>query len=182
MRSEELRARLDERARSRGPEYLHRLLKRLDPAAVGRIAPRDVPKLIRAIEVCLLAGQPITEVHRAGRPRLEGFLEGFSVLKVGLMPRRNELYRRIDRRVHSMLERGWLEELKNLVARGIPTAAKPFEFIGYAELHAHLGAGMSLAEAVAAIQQATRRYAKRQITWFRKEPGVTWFEGFGDDP
>ncbi len=178
MRSEELRVRLDERARSRGPEYLHRLLKRLDPVAAHRIAARDTPKLIRAIEVCLLAGKPITEIHRTGRPRLEGF----AALKVGLMPRRSELYRRIERRVHSMLERGWLEELKDLVARGIPVTAKPFEFIGYSQLRAHLAGEMNLPEAVAAIQQATRRYAKRQITWFRKEPGVTWFEGLGDDP
>jgi len=178
MRSKELRVRLDKRARSRGPEYLHRLLKRLDPVAAHRIAARDTPKLIRAIEVCLLAGKPITEIHRTGRPRLEGF----AVLKVGLMPRRSELYRRIERRVHSMLERGWLEELRDLVARGIPVTAKPFEFIGYSELRAHLAGEMNLPEAVAAIQQATRRYAKRQITWFRKEPGVTWFEGLGDDP
>jgi tRNA dimethylallyltransferase len=176
-RSEELRARLDLRARQHGGEYLHRLLKRLDRAAASRIAPRDRPKLIRAIEVCLLAGRPITEVHRAGRLRLEGF----APLKVGLMPRRGELYRRIERRVESMLERGWLDELKDAVARVVP-AAKPFEFIGYRELRAHLAGEMSLAEAVTAIQQATRRYAKRQITWFRKEPDVRWFEGFGDDP
>ncbi len=170
--------RLGERARHRGPEYLHRLVKRLDPAAASRIAPRDTPKLIRAIEVCLLAGKPITEVHRAGRPRLEGF----APVKMGLMPRRAELYRRIDRRVEGMLARGWLEELKALVARGIPATAKPFEFIGYRELRAHLAGQMGLPAAVAAMQQATRRYAKRQITWFRKEPGVGWFEGFGDDP
>ena len=177
-RSEELRARLGERGRHRGPEYLHRLLKRLDPTAVGRIAPRDTPKLIRAIEVCLLAGKPITEVHRAGRPRLEGF----APVKMGLMPRRAELYRRVDRRVEGMLARGWLEEVKALVAQGIPATAKPFEFIGYRELRAHLAGQTDLPPAVEAIQRATRRYAKRQITWFRKESGVAWFEGFGDDP
>lgn len=177
-RSENLRARLGERARHRGSEYLQRVLKRLDPIAASRIAPRDTPKLIRAIEVCLLAGKPITEVHRAGRPRLEGF----APVKIGLMPRRGELYRRIDRRVEGMLGRGWLEELKALVARGLPATTKPFEFIGYRELGAHLAGQMDLPTGVAAIQQATRRYAKRQITWFRKEPGVAWFEGFGDDP
>ena len=176
-RSDELRARLNLRARQHGAEYLHRLLKRLDRAAASRIAPRDRPKLIRAIEICLLAGKPVTEVHRAGRLRLEGF----AALKVGLMPRRGELYRRIERRVAVMLERGWLGELKDLVGRGIPAAAKPFEFIGYRELRAHLAGELSLAAAVTAIQQATRRYAKRQITWFRKEPGVRWFEGFGDE-
>ena len=177
-RSEELRARLAERARRCGPDYLHRLLKRLDREAAGRIALRDTPKLVRGIEVCLLAGKPITEVHRAGRLRLEGF----APLKVGLTPHRAELYRRIERRVQTMLERVWLDELKALVARSIPATAKPFEFIGYRELRAHLAGELSLPEAVAAIQQATRRYAKRQITWFRKEPGVQWFEGFGGDP
>ncbi len=176
-RSEELRARLDERARSGGPTYLHRLLRRLDPAAAARIAPRDLPKLIRAIEVCLLAGKPISTVHQAGLPGLQGF----APLKVGLMPNRAGLYQRIERRVEAMLERGWLEEVKDLVARGIPATAKPFQFIGYSELRAHLEGKQSLKEAVAAIQQATRRYAKRQLTWFRKEPGVHWFHGFGDD-
>lgn len=177
-RSEELRARLAERARRRGPEYLHRLLQRLDPQAADRIAPQDLAKLIRAVEVCLLAGRPITELHRAGRPRLEGY----APLKVGLMPRRGELYRRIERRVQTMLQRGWLDELQALLARGISPAARPFQFIGYRELRAHLAGELSLSEAVAAIEQNTRRYAKRQITWFRKEPGVAWFAGFGDDP
>lgn len=177
-RSEELRARLAARAERRGPAYLHGLLKRLDPAAAARIAPRDVAKLVRAIEVCLLGGKPITEVHRAGRARLEGF----APLKIGLMPRREALYRRMEQRVQGMLARGWLEEVKQLVARGIPPGAKPFEFIGYRELRAHLAGELGLAEAVQAIQQATRRYAKRQLTWFRKEAGVRWFQGFGDDP
>ncbi len=176
-RSEELRARLGALAQKHGPAYLHRILRRLDAAAAARIAARDVPKLVRAIEVCLLAGKPITEVHRAGRPRLEGF----AALKVGLMPGRAELYQRIDRRVQTMLDRGWLDELQALLTRGIPATAKPLEFIGYREMRAHLAGEMSLPEAVQAIQQATRRYAKRQLTWFRKEPGVHWFAGFGDD-
>ncbi len=176
-RSEELRARLSARAEKHGSTYLHRLLQRLDPAAAARIAPRDLPKLIRAIEVCRLAGKPITEVHRAGSAKLEGY----APVKVGLIPPRAALYQRIDRRVEEMLERGWLKELKELEARGIPATAKPFEFIGYRELRAHLSGELGLQETVQAIQQATRRYAKRQLTWFRKETGVRWFEGFGDD-
>jgi tRNA dimethylallyltransferase len=177
-RSEELRARLGARARRHGPESLHRLLARLDPAAAQKIAPRDTPKLVRAIEVCLLAGKPITEVHRAGRQRLEGF----APLKVGLMPPRAALYQRIAQRVEAMLARGWLDEVKDLLGRGIPRTAKPFEFIGYRELGAHCAGELGLPEAAEAIEQATRNYAKRQITWFRKEAGVEWFEGFGDDP
>ena len=176
-RSEEVRARLGARAQQHGPAYLHRILRRLDAAAAARIAARDAPKLVRAIEVCLLAGKPITEVHRAGRPRLEGF----EALKIGLMPRRGELYQRIEQRVQTMLDRGWLEELQALLARGIPATAKPLTFIGYRELRAHLAGEMSLSEAMQAIERATQRYAKRQLTWFRKEPGVHWFAGFGDD-
>jgi tRNA dimethylallyltransferase len=176
-RSEAVRARLGARAQQHGPAYLHRILRRLDAAAAARIAARDAPKLVRAIEVCLLAGKPITEVHRAGRPRLEGI----EALKIGLMPRRGELYQRIEQRVRTMLDRGWLDELQALLARGIPATAKPLTFIGYRELRAHLAGEMSLSEAKEAIEGATRRYAKRQLTWFRKEPGVHWFAGFGDD-
>jgi tRNA dimethylallyltransferase len=80
-----------------------------------------------------------------------------------------------------MMERGWLDEVRGLVARAIPADSKPFSFIGYGELRAHLEGKSSLPRVVAAIQQATRRYAKRQLTWFRKEPIVKWYEGFGDD-
>jgi len=177
-RSEALRARLRQRAEQRGSAYLHRILARLDPRAAARIAPRDLPKVVRAIEVCLLAGKPISEVHRAGRPRLEGY----AVTKVGLLPAGAALYEQIERRVEAMLEKGWLEEVKRLVAQGIAPTAKPFQFIGYAELRAYLACERGWEETVRAIQQATRRYAKRQITWFRKEPGVRWFAGFGGDP
>lgn len=176
-RSEELRGRLNEHAKKKGAEYLHRLLARLDPAAAARIASRDQPKLMRAIEVCLLAGRPISEVHRAGRSALQGF----TPLKAGLMPPRAALYARIEQRVNCMLERGWLEEVRGLIARGIPMTAKPLQFIGYAELRAHLEGRCTLEESAQAIAQATRRYAKRQITWFRREPGVEWLAGFGDD-
>ncbi len=177
-RSEELRARLRARAGDRGPDHLQHILVRLDPQAASRIAPRDTSKLVRAIEVCLLAGRPITEVHRAGRPRLEGF----AAVKVGLMPPRAELYERIEQRIEVMLQAGWLEEVKRLVDEGVPATAKPFQFIGYGELRAFLEGQLSWKEAVRKIKQATRRYAKRQITWFRKEPGVRWFHGFGDAP
>lgn len=176
-RSEELRARLKKRAARRGPEYIHRLLARLDPEAAARIAARDTPKLIRAIEVCLLAGKPLSEVHREGRPHLEGY----AAIRIGLIPPRAALYERINRRVEEMMATGWLAEVRQLMAAGVPASAKPFQFIGYGELRAHLERGTRLERAIPAIQQATRRYAKRQITWFRKEPGVEWFAGFGDD-
>lgn len=132
---------------------------------------------MRALEVCLLAGKPLTELHRAGREPLCGY----AVLKVGLEPDRAALYERIGRRVQTMLAQGWLAEVAALMGRPAAASAKPFEFIGYRELRAHLESDTPLAQAVEAIAQATRRYAKRQLTWFRKEPGVAWFAGFGDD-
>ena len=148
----------------------------LAPSA-ARIAATDLPKMIRAIEVCLEAGRPMSEVHRQPRARLEGF----SPIRVGLLPPRARLYNRIEKRVEAMLAAGWLDEVRGLLACGLDPAEKPFQFIGYSELRAHLGGVVELSQAVKSIQQATRRYAKRQITWFKREPGVEWFAGFGDD-
>ena len=177
-RSEELRARLEAGANTRSLQYLHRVLRRLDPEAALRIGSRDRPKLIRAIEVCLLTGRPITEVHRSGRTPLEGY----HPIKIGLQPPRAALYDRIERRTRTMIERGWLDEVARLVGSGVREDSKPFDFIGYSELRAHLGGTVTLAAATKAITQATRRYAKRQVTWFRKEALVHWLPGFGDDP
>jgi tRNA dimethylallyltransferase len=180
-RSEELRKRLRQRAVRRGAAHLHRVLHKFDPDSAARIAPADEPKVIRAIEVRLLSGRPLSEVHRAARPGLPGF----AAIKIGLAPRRAELYGRIDRRVEGMLAQGWEDEVRALLRLGIPATAKPFQFIGYAQIRAGVEASNVSTEArqamTAAIQQATRQYAKRQMTWFRKEPAVRWFEGFGDD-
>jgi tRNA dimethylallyltransferase len=177
-RSEELRARLEAGADKHSLQYLHRVLRRLDPEAALRIGSRDRPKMIRAIEVCLLTGRPLSELHRAGRARLEGY----APIKIGLQPPRSALYERIEQRVHTMLDRGWLDEVSSLVRSGVPLDAKPFDFIGYNELRAHLEGTVTLVAATKAISQSTRRYAKRQLTWFRKEPLVHWLPGFGDDP
>ena len=177
-RSEELRARLEAGANAHSLQYLHRVLRRLDPEAALRIGSRDRPKMIRAIEVCLLTGRPLSEVHRAGRTPLEGY----HPIKLGLQPPRAALYDRIERRTRAMLERGWLDEVAGLIRNGVPQNSKPFDFIGYSELRAHLEGTVTLAAATKAIAQATRRYAKRQVTWFRKESLVHWLPGFGDDP
>jgi tRNA dimethylallyltransferase len=178
QRSEELRERLRASAGKHAPGYLHRLLKRLDPETSRKIAAADEQKLIRAIEVCVLARRPVSEVHRTGRTPLSGW----RALKIGLMPAREVLYERIHARTEAMLEHGWMEEVRGLMASGLPENAKPFDFIGYRELREVLQGEKKLDEARAAIQQATRRYSKRQLTWFRKDPGVRWFAGFGDDP
>jgi tRNA dimethylallyltransferase len=178
QRSEELRARLRTSIENHPRGHLHRLLQRIDREAAGKIASNDEQKLIRAIEVCLLAKRPLSEVHREGRVPLPEWRP----LKIGLQPQREALYQRIHSRTDSMLAQGWLEEVRALQASGLAENAKPFDFIGYRELRAVLHGSMKMEEARSAIQQATRRYAKRQLTWFRKEIGVYWCAGFGDDP
>jgi tRNA dimethylallyltransferase len=177
QRSEELRERLRASVEEHPPGHLHRILKRLDPEAAAKIAAADEQKLIRAVEVCLLARKPISEVHRTGRAPLEGW----RVLKIGLLPPREKLNDRIHARADAMLDQGWMREVQALLESGLSDKSKPFDFIGYRELRAVVRGQMTLEEARGAIQQATRRYAKRQVTWFRKERDVRWFSGFGDD-
>jgi len=178
QRSEELRERLRLSAREHGPGHLHHILRRLDSEAAQKISPADEQKLIRAIEVCLITKKPLTELHRSGRVPLQGW----HALKIGLAPEREALYARIHARTDAMLARGWLDEVRSLLEAGLPVDAKPFDFIGYRELRAVLQGHITLDDAIAAIQQFTRRYAKRQLTWFRREHGVHWLPGFGDDP
>jgi tRNA dimethylallyltransferase len=176
-RSEELRKRLRTRASRHGAESLHRLLARLDPESAHRIALHDTQKIIRAIEIRTLSGKSVGEIHRSGRRPLEGY----KIVKIGLLPPRAELYARINARVESMIAAGWPREVEQLIGRGLATT-KPFQFIGYGELRQQIENRSAPEQAVAAIQQATRRFAKRQITWFHKETGVRWLAGFGDDP
>jgi tRNA dimethylallyltransferase len=176
-RSEELRDRLRQISHSRGADRLHKILARLDPEAAGRIAPRDTQKVIRAIEIRLLARKPVGDVHRSGREPLEGY----EIAKIGLLPDRKALYARIEQRTRAMIAAGWLDEVRTLVA-SVPASAKAFQFIGYSDLREHLDGKISLEEATHRIQQATRQFAKRQITWFRRESDVRWLQGFGADP
>jgi tRNA dimethylallyltransferase len=177
-RSEELRTRLRGKAERHGPEHLHRILTRLDKASASRIAPRDTQKVVRAIEMRILAKKPVGEIHGAGRRSLEGY----AVREIGLSPPRQALYARIEERSESMIRDGWLDEVSRLMSKGIASDAKPFQFIGYSELRAHLNGQLTMESAVQKIQQATRQFAKRQLTWFRKEPAVHWLAGFGGDP
>lgn len=178
VRSAELRDRLRTSADRKGPAYLHRLLLRLDAATGARIAPRDIPKIIRAIELRILTGKAVGEIHGAGQRGLQGY----NITKIGLLPERPALYARIDLRVREMIRSGWIEEVKGLIARGISSDAKPFQFIGYSELRRHLEGRLTEENAVSEIQKATRQFAKRQITWFRREKGVGWLTGSGDEP
>jgi tRNA dimethylallyltransferase len=175
-RDEEMRERLRERATRNGPEYLHRLLKRLDPAAAAMIHPNDVPKVIRSVEVTLAARQPQSEQWRAGRDRLQGF----RVLQMGLNPPRVGLYARINERAARMFDEGLLEETQTARAR-YGDACRALGSLGYAQAVAMLRGEMTRAEAIAAAQQGHRNYAKRQMTWFRRDKQIEWLAGFGDD-
>jgi tRNA dimethylallyltransferase len=177
-RSDALRERLKAMVERRGREFLHRLLVRLDAVAAARIQARDTQKLIRAVEVCVLAGQPISAMHAAGR---EG-LEGYHVIKLGLDPPRAQLYHRINQRVEGMFAGGLLEETQALLHVSGTPSIKPLGALGYRQARAVLEGKLSREEAVLDTQIATRHYAKRQLTWFRREEDISWFEGFGDDP
>jgi tRNA dimethylallyltransferase len=176
QRSEELRARLRASAAEHGPGHLHRMLQHLDPQAAQQIAAPDEQKLIRAIEICMLSGKPLSQVHQAGRTPLTGW----RVLKIGLEPPREARSQRIHTRTDAMLRAGWLDEVRGLMVSDLPENAKPFDFIGYRELRAHLRGELTLDQARELIEQGTRQYAKRQRTWFRREAGVHWLPSFGD--
>jgi tRNA dimethylallyltransferase len=174
-RSEELRQRLRERAAKKGPRHLHTILKRLDATAAQKIHPNDTPKLIRAIEVCLASRRPMTEQWQEGREPLQGF----RILRLGLDPARPDLYGRINQRVVKMFEQGLVEETRHLLAiHG--ESARPLSSIGYSQVVQLLKGELSEPDAVTAVQQAHRNYAKRQMTWFRREADVSWISGFGD--
>ena len=178
QRSEELRVRLRERAEERRGDYLHRILRRLDPGAAERIHANDAPKLIRAIEVCIASRQKITDLwQQHGRQPLAGF----RILRLGLDPDRLALYDRINRRAQQMFDVGLIEETRRIFDK-YGEAAGPLNSLGYRQAMQLLRGEVTRDQAIQAAQQAHRNYAKRQMTWFRRELEVCWLRGFGDDP
>ncbi len=176
QRSDALRQRLGTRAAARGSHYLARILQRLDPVSAERIHPNDTPKLIRAIEVTLAARLPMSSAWKAGRDPLSGF----RILRVGLNPPRTALYARIDERAARMFSDGLIAETEQLLAR-YGQQCRPLGSLGYRQAAMLLRGEISLGKAILATRQGHRNYAKRQMTWFRKEPDVHWLQGFGDE-
>lgn len=176
QRSDELRQRLRERVQEKGSSHLHRILQRVDPVAAGNIHANDASKLIRAIEVCLSSRQRMSELWKQGRVPLRGF----RILRLGLNPDRDLLYDRINQRARLMFDSGLLEETRTLLEK-YGDAASPLSSLGYKQAVQKLRGEVNLEQAISAAQQAHRNYAKRQMTWFRREPEVTWLPGFGDD-
>jgi tRNA dimethylallyltransferase len=175
QRSEGLRERLRQRAQEKGSSHLHRILRRTDPSAAAKIHENDVPKLVRAIEVCLAAKQPMSEQWKAGRDALTGF----ESLRIGLDPDRAQLYDRINERVQKMFAAGLIEETEQILKK-YGDAARALNSLGYKQAVQLLRGELDREAAIRAVQQAHRNYAKRQMTWFRREPNVRWLHGFGD--
>ena len=173
-RHDDLRERLRNSSDRRGSTWLHRMLTRLDPASAARIHANDVPKLIRAIEVCLASRKPMSQVL-ARDP-----VTGFRLLRIGLNPPRTSLYDRLNQRCAEMFAVGLIEETRNLLAQYGPV--KALDSLGYRQARTVLDGNATEPQAIAAAQQGHRNYAKRQLTWFRREPDVHWIEAFGDRP
>ena len=176
-RCEALRGRLQQQARRKGDAHLHRLLARVDPESARRISARDQHKIIRALEVYFLTAKPISLHFRTAPEKLQGF----RLLKIGLDPPRDRLYRRIEERIERMFAGGLVEEVRSILAKGYSPDCKPLQSLGYLQVVQFLQGEIPLQAAVDATRQATRNYAKRQLTWFRKEENVIWFPGFGDE-
>jgi tRNA dimethylallyltransferase len=173
-RDESLRERLKEREQRR-PGSLHRLLGRLEPLAAARIHPRDTQKVTRALEIRLLTRAALP-APSAATP-----LKGFRLFQMGLAPERALLAEAIAARTREMFRAGLVEEVGRLLAQGLSGEEKPFESLGYKQALAHLRGQMTLEQAITATEIETRQYAKRQLTWFRRDPRILWFAGFGSD-
>lgn len=176
-RDPDLRARLAARE-TRRPGLLHRFLRRFDPRLAGQIHPRDVQKLIRAVEVVLVTRRPLSQWYAEDRDPLRGF----RTLKLVLDPPRDALYAHLDRRCERMFASGLLDEVRRILALGYAPGCKPLGSHGYRQAVQVLAGELTLAEAIYHAQRNTRRYAKRQWTWFRREPDAVWLKGFGSEP
>ena len=175
-RDEALRRRLEALGDRFGDERLHRLLGRVDPAAAGRIGPRDRVRVVRALEVYRATGRPISEEQRRGAEPLRGY----RTLVVGLDPGRAALRAAIEARTRQMLEQGLMDEVRGLLSRGTDPLARPLQAIGYRQALSVLRGEMTVEDAERAIVTATLRFAKRQMTWFRHQEEVRWFAHAGE--
>jgi tRNA dimethylallyltransferase len=174
-RDEALRERLRRMAARHGPARLHRFLSSLDPASAARLAPADGQRVVRALELALLGGATWSE-RLAREGTWSAARERYRSLKIGLDLERGALVDRLAARVDAFFEAGLVEEVRSLLAAGVPESANAFKAIGYREVIAALGAGEDPDTVREAVKISTRRYAKRQRTWFRAEPGIVWLD------
>ena len=166
-----LRLTLHKRAATEGSNGLHQELQRLDSEAASKIHPRDTLRIVRAMEVFYQINRPISEFQRE-----HGFQEKpYEVFKVGLTCAKEELYRRIEGRTDEMIRMGWVEEVRALLNQGYPPGLKTLQSLGYKHIVSYLKGKMALQEAISLIKRDTRRYAKRQLTWFKADPEINWY-------
>jgi len=177
-RDADLRGRLEAIAARRGPERLHRMLRRVDAESAQRIQPRDVKRMVRALEVYLLTGRPLTE-HFA---ETAAPLPDVEFISVAIRLPAAAISARVTRRVDEQFDRGLLDEIRTLLKSGLPESARPFGGLVYRQALEHLHGVRDEAATRALISQENRRYARRQLIWFRKEPNLTWFDGPGESP
>jgi tRNA dimethylallyltransferase len=175
-RDSALRARLQRVSERRGPERLHRMLERADPVAAARIQPRDRLRVIRALEVYRLTGRPLTE-HFSSTERP---LPEYDITTIALRIPPELTAARVAGRVAAQFDRGLLDEVRGLIAAGVPESAHPFAGLVYRQVLEHLHGVRSEAETRALIVQENRKYARRQLIWFTKEPNLFWLEGAGE--
>jgi tRNA dimethylallyltransferase len=171
-----LRQRLEASAARRGVEHLHRVLARVDPPSALRIQSRDLKRIVRALEVFFLTGRPLT-AHFADTASP---IAGMDVIPMAVRLPAAAISERVTRRVDQQFDRGLLDEIRTLLARGIPETARPFGGLVYRQALEHLHGIRDEPATRALIAQENRRYARRQVIWFRKEPDVTWFDGPGE--
>jgi tRNA dimethylallyltransferase len=177
-RDEALRRRLERVADRRGPDTLHRWLQRVDPASAERIQVRDVKRIVRALEVWLLTGRPLTAHFAATASPLADY----DVITIGLRITPEQTLERVARRVDAQFERGLLAEMRELLARGVPETALPFTGLVYKQALEHLHGARGERETRDLIVRENRRYSRRQMIWFRKEPNLRWVDGPGELP
>jgi tRNA dimethylallyltransferase len=175
---ESLRQRLTQIREKRGPEHLHRLLNRIDRAAAQQLFPRDWPRVQRAIEVYLQTGKSIVD-QQPERPEPHESSRRLRILV--LNPPRAELYHRINERTEDHFRAGLVDEVRDLLARGVPATSNALGAHGYRRVVEYLQGLRTLESAIEQTKLDVRHYAKRQLTWFRHEPDVEWFDGFGEE-
>jgi len=173
-----LRARLERVAERRGVESLHRWLARIDARSAARIQPRDLKRLVRALEVYLLTGRPLTEHFEATASPIADY----ALITIGLDMPRELLRARVTRRVDEQFARGVVREVATLLEAGVPPTAHAFSGLVYRQVMEHLQGVRDEPATRALIVQENMRYARRQLMWFRKEPGVRWLAGPGEAP
>jgi tRNA dimethylallyltransferase len=173
-----LRQRLEDTASRHGVTFLHRMLKRVDPPSAKRIQPRDLKRMVRALEVFFLTGRPLTAHFGDTASRISDMV----VIPIGLRLPAEQISKRVTLRVERQFERGLMDEVRHLLAIGVPQTARPFGGLVYRQAIEHLQGIRDEAATRALIAQENRRYARRQLIWFRKEPNLQWFDGPGESP